>query len=363
MFKNKKTTGIKHLKIHLLVWVLYVFQEIVPTSILSGNYVNPLIYLAHYAVIIGFFYFFSDYSLPWALKTKTVWKIILIVCVQITVYTCAQYLVTLLLIFFKLRINKQSHIDFDTIFVLRNFYRCVLFMMFATGYYFLKNYLKELKKTQELERQRLEGIIERERSAQEMVIAQNAILKAQINPHFLFNTLDFIYHKVYHHSETAGEAVIKLAQLMRFAINSHQMEQSVILSEEIEQVENLLHLYQIRKSTPLNLLFFYDENVKPLKMIPLVLLTLVENIFKHADLNKEKDPAVLRLVIVEERLYISTDNLINPKQAIQRNKSGLANIQKRLCYAYGNEIVFEQTSTPTHFKVNISIPLKLLKLQ
>ncbi len=358
----QKKIWFKANKIHFLVWALYMFQESVLTSILSGNYSHPLIYLVHYAVIIVLFYFFGDYSLPWAVKSKTYkfWKILFIVFFQIIIYAYAHYWASLGLIFFKIDAN-QLHISFDATFVMRNFYRCVVFMMFATGYYFLKTYIAERKKTEALEKQRLEDIIKQQQIAQELIIAQNAFLKAQINPHFLFNTLDFIYHKVNQHSATAGEAVIKLAQMMRFAIDSDQMQETIILSDEIEQVENLVYLYQIRKSSALNIDFIYTEEVKQIQLIPLILLTLMENIFKHADLSDHVDRATLQVTIVEKLLHISCFNLINSKKVVHSNKSGLDNIKKRLYYAYGEEAVFEQTSTPTHFKVEISIPLKPLK--
>jgi sensor histidine kinase YesM len=364
LIKNQIKSWLIQNKIHFLVWALYMFQESVITSILSGNYSHPLIYLVHYAVIIVLFYFFGDYSLPWAVKSKTYrfWKILFIVFFQIIVYAYSHYWASLGLIFFKIEPN-QLQISFDTTFVLRNFYRCVVFMMFAAGYYFLKTYIAERKKSEALEKQRLEEIIKQQQIVQELVVAQNAVLKAQINPHFLFNTLDFIYHKINHHSEVTGEAVIKLSQMMRFAIETDQMEETIKLSDEIEQVENLMYLYQIRKSSALNVDFAYTEEVKQIQFIPLVLLTLMENIFKHANLSTDDDKATLQIEIIDELFHISSFNLIHPKKAVQSNQSGLANIQKRLNYAYGEEAVFEQTSTPTHFKVQISIPIRLLQLQ
>jgi LytS/YehU family sensor histidine kinase len=141
------------------------------------------------------------------------------------------------------------------------------------------------------------------------------------------------------------------------------MEETIKLSDEIEQVENLMYLYQIRKSSALNVDFTYTEEVKQIEFIPLVLLTLMENIFKHANLSAEDDKATLQIEIVNELLHISSFNLIHRKKVVHSNQSGLVNIQKRLSYAYGEEAVFEYASTPTHFKIQISIPVRLLQLQ
>ena len=350
-------------KVHIIVWMIYITYETVITSILFGNLIDPFIYLAHISVTICLFYLHADCLLPWALKFKSYvfWLLPLVIFVQILLYIFAHHCTTLFLLIFENSADNEDPVDY--MFIARNVYRCILFMGFSSGYYFLKTYIAERKKTEALEKQRLEEIIKQQQIAQELVVAQNAVLKAQINPHFLFNTLDFIYHKVNQHSETAGETVIKLSQMMRFAIESDQMGNSIDLSDEIEQVENLVYLYQIRKSSGLNVSFIYSEEVKQIEFIPLVLLTLMENIFKHADLSDDDDKAKLQIEIVDELFHISSFNLIHHKKAIYSNQSGLSNIQKRLSYAYGEEAVFEYASTPTHFKVDISIPMKLLKLQ
>ena len=208
----------------------------------------------------------------------------------------------------------------------------------------------------------MQTIIDRQKVAQELVIAQNAFLKAQINPHFLFNSLDFIYHNVNKHSEVAGEAIVKLAQMMRFAIDSNEMGDTIYLGEEIEQVENLLYLYQIRKTSDLNVHFSYTDEVRQLRLIPLVILTLVENIFKHGDISKDDDIAVINLAIVNEQLIIQTMNLINISTVQNSNHSGLNNIKKRLNYAYGDSVVCQNQTIGNHFKVNIVISIPLLKL-
>lgn len=362
MDKKQVIEGLKRYKIHFIIWTLYMFQETVVIVVLTGQFVNPLIYIVHYVVSIALFYLFGDYGLPWALrfKLKSIWRIPIVIVIQIGLYLIFHYFATAFLQLFEIGVTKEK-VVLDSVFILRNLYRCILFMGFSTGYYYLKTYLKERKKTEELEKERLEKIIQQQKIEQELVTAQNAFLKAQINPHFLFNTLDFIYHKVNAHSEVAGEAIVKLAQMMRFAIDSDEMGDTIYLADEIEQVESLLYLYQIRKTNDLNIHFSYTEVVKQLRLIPLVILTLVENIFKHGDISKDDDVAFVNLKIEKDYLIIQTTNLINSNKIENSNHSGLSNIQKRLNYAYGNEASFQYQTVNQHFKVNIQIPVKLLK--
>jgi two-component system LytT family sensor kinase len=349
----------KH-RLHYLIWALYIFYEAITLGILFNDWGSPIIYLSHYLIIIIYFYVNSNFSLPVALKDKrkSILLLPLIVILELSIYIIAQYLVSEFLIVVKI---AKDPVHLDYFFLIRNLYRGLLFMGFSTGYYYLKTYLKERKKTEDLEKERLEKIIQTQKIEQELVIAQNAFLKAQINPHFLFNTLDFIYHNVNKHSETAGQAVIRLAQMMRFAIDSDEMEQTIYLADEIEQVENLLYLYQIRKNSDLNVHFAYTDEVKQLRLIPLVLLTLVENIFKHGDISNADDIAFINIEVKNDVLIIQTINLINLNKIKDSNNSGLNNIQKRLNYAYGDEIIFQHQVSNNHFKVDVKLPIKLLK--
>ena len=233
-------------KIHLLIWLLYMIYEVLSLGILFHNFRSPLIYLSHYLVVVFLFYFHANIALPNATRNKKVapYLIVVVVLMELVVYVFAQYTVRLFLDAIKISATPIKALD--TPFVLRNVYRGVLFMGFSTGFYFLRNYVAERKKTAALEKDRLEKIIQQQKTAQELVLAENAFLKAQIKPHFLFNTLDFIYHKVNAHSAVAGEAIVKLAEMMRFAIHTEETGHHLQLANEIEQVENLIYLYQMK---------------------------------------------------------------------------------------------------------------------
>nr|WP_237488179.1 sensor histidine kinase [Hufsiella ginkgonis] len=219
-------------------------------------------------------------------------------------------------------------------------------------------YNKEKRRAEELERIRLNNIINQQRTEHELSKAQNAFLKAQINPHFLFNTLDFVYHKVNTLSLAASDAIITLAEMMRYAIDSDKKGDFVVLSEEIEQVENLLHLYQLRKNNELAIRFEHTPEVGGLEIIPLVLLTLVENIFKHGDLNSPGHEALIEVYRDDNYLHLNTSNLIGHKHNPDIPHTGLDNIERRLGYTYGDLKRFSYgAGDDNYFTVSVSIPL------
>jgi sensor histidine kinase YesM len=351
----------KH-RLHLVLWLIFILYESVVIGLITGVFGNPLTYITHYTIILFLFYIHANYSLPLALRnTKAaVWKLPLIICIEIVAFILISNFMDKLLVdshFIELKYFSLTYKN-----SLTYLYRGIYFMGFSTGYYFIRRYNKEKIKTNELEKQRLNDIIYRQKSEQELSKAQNAFLKAQINPHFLFNTLDFIYHNIVSLSPTAADTVITLAEMMRYAIDSDKMGDFIPLGDEIDQVENLLYLNQIRKNHELGFLLQYDEEVREIYLIPLVLLTMVENIFKHGNLTERGHNALVSIYLEDGALFIETDNLIDNKKKVAGNHMGLSNIQHRLKYAYGNDIIFNyHTDGTNHFKVQLGIPFSQLK--
>ncbi|MFA6084208.1 sensor histidine kinase [Mucilaginibacter sp.] len=350
-------------RLHILIWALFILYESVVIGLVSGKFGHPLTYAVHYTTIFILFYTHAGLFLPWSLKDKRAafWRLPLILAFEIAVYIVISYWIDKALMAAHI-VAYQKGFRLSYLYNLKMLYRAIYFLGFATGYYFLMTYIKEKKKTNELEKQRLKDIIYRQKSEQELTKAQNAFLKAQINPHLLFNTLDFIYHNIDATSPVAADAVIKLSEMMRFAIDSDKMGDFICFGEEIDQVENLLYLNQMRKNYELAFRLYYEEEARELYLIPLVLLTLVENIFKHGSLDQPGNEASVSIYTENGVFHIETDNLGDHQWPKPGSRTGLINIEKRLRYAYGNEAKLDYyTDEAHHFKLHLAIPMELLK--
>lgn len=111
--------------------------------------------------------------------------------------------------------------------------------------------------------------------------AELALLKVQINPHFFFNSLNNLYGMVLkNRNKQASEAILKLSDLMRYMLESNQ-EEKVSLSKEIKFIQNYLALEQIRISQDFDIQFEISLSHQNIEIPPLLLIPLVENIFKH----------------------------------------------------------------------------------
>lgn len=105
----------------------------------------------------------------------------------------------------------------------------------------------------------------------------------------------------------------------------------------------------------------YDEKIKKIRLIPLVLLTLVENIFKHGNLNVSADEAVINIYLDEDFFYINTYNLVSTNSAETGSHTGLKNIEQRLRFSYGADLVFDyRVDSTNHFYLQLNIPLPKL---
>ena len=347
------------LKYHILIWFLFIFYELSVVGARSKQFPNLYYEFSHYIVHAGFFYLFAHIILPWLLSVKRL-KLLFIILVMpafLGIYILTNFFLDKALIGLNLiNVNRSFNFNMDVLFA--NLYRCVYVLGFATGYYFFSSYLSSRKREELLQKENLNKILEKAEYDRQLVIAQNAYLKAQINPHFLFNTLNFLHNQVSDKLPLAGEAIIRLSEMMRFALDSHQFDKEIALAEEIEQVENLLFLSSIRQESNFNVLLQCEEEVKAIKIIPMVLLTLVENIIKHGDISDPNNPATLRIYRDVNCLIIESQNLIKVNfTKFYSSKSGLKNLTERLFYEYKEEFVLNQIIDGNSFKVIIKVPV------
>jgi two-component system, LytTR family, sensor kinase len=163
-------------------------------------------------------------------------------------------------------------------------------------------------------------------------------LKAQINPHFLHNTLNFLYAKSLPYSSELSEGILTLSDIMRYALSEgNAKDGKAPLKDEIEHVRNVIKINQLRFSNNLNVKFNVEGVVNGATIIPFVLITLVENAFKHGDLKSTDYPIEINLVIDHSKLsfYCRNKKKNGPKEL--STGIGLDNIQKRLDLAYGKD--------------------------
>ena len=157
-------------------------------------------------------------------------------------------------------------------------------------------------------------------------------LKSQLNPHFLFNTLNNIYSLVYFNSEKALPAIEKLSGIMRFTTYESQKDK-IKLEDEINYIKSYIELEELRQNNDLFVkLNVATENLQ-FELPPLVLSPLVENALKHGVWNAER-PVEILLECIDKQLLFRITNLVGKKKKDQVPGIGIENLKKRLQIYY-----------------------------
>jgi len=162
--------------------------------------------------------------------------------------------------------------------------------------------------------------------------AELQFLRSQINPHFLFNTLNNIYSLVYEQSPKAPEAVLKLAELMRYLL--YEQKEKVPLTREWQYVQNFIDLQRLRFPQELPLELKVEGAAEKHEIIPHLLICFIENAFKHGDFKDPSTPLRIRLACNGSTVMFETENKISQQQKDETGGVGIDNIKRRLELLY-----------------------------
>ncbi|MDB5207756.1 MAG: hypothetical protein JWR72_2831 [Flavisolibacter sp.] len=212
-------------------------------------------------------------------------------------------------------------------------------------------YLRDEKKQRKiLEEQKMQLEVEKSQ-------ANFNFLKAQINPHFLHNTLNFLYAKSLPYSTELSEGILTLSDIMRYALSpSATKDGKVMLKEEIEHVRNVIKINQLRFSNNLNVQFDVNGVVNGATIIPFILITLVENAFKHGDLKSPQYPIDIKLDVVgKSQMIFYCRNKKRPGAKELSTGIGLDNIKKQLDLTYGKGYVLNVKDEAEFYTTELTI--------
>ncbi|WEK36833.1 MAG: histidine kinase [Candidatus Pseudobacter hemicellulosilyticus] len=190
--------------------------------------------------------------------------------------------------------------------------------------------------------------------------AQLQLLKAQVHPHFLFNTLNNIYANTQATAPVASGMLMQLSDILRFILYEGSQPQ-VALAKELKMVQDYIALEQMRYDEQLDVFIDVPQNTDELTIAPLLLLPLVENCFKHGTSHMLEHPWMSLQVRLEDGLMQL--KLVNGKTALPAtdqaaNGIGISNVRQRLELLYPDKHIFTITNDPDVFIVNLSIQLR-----
>lgn len=342
---NKFSFSRRELIIFLVVSVGYLLMPlmVMPEITAQNNfYLQPffLRLLSESMLLLGFFLlnYFIFTSKLYFQKKYFFYLIVLVICFYMT-YKLPEML-------FKIeRLPKAD--DIQQISVRkspRTFMRWSSRVLMFSCMVLISLFLRQNKKYQEIK--------------EEKQLSEIAYLRAQINPHFLFNTLNNIYALTLQKSDFASDAVMKLSKMMRFVV-SESSKDLVPLQQDLEYIKNYIQLQQLRLVHKDSVEFIVDGPTNGFKISPLLLINFIENAFKYGVMDVVDTPIKIYITMVENQLELYVENEKENVQFDEKDKSevGMKNTRKRLEYMYANRHELHINEEENLYIVNLKLTL------
>lgn len=195
--------------------------------------------------------------------------------------------------------------------------------------------------------------------------AELAMYKSQINPHFLFNTLNSLYGLIISKSPNTEEAFIKFSELMKYTY-SH-IDDFIQASIEIENIEKYIYLQKIRLNHHTRVDFEYEIDNKEALIPSMTIITFIENMFKYGVSSSEDSELYIRIIIKDNRLTLLTKNPLRKSMdssdsnlgGIENREStniGIENTRKRLDLLFPDSYILEIDNSDDIYKLKFSCP-------
>ena len=238
-----------------------------------------------------------------------------------------------------------------------DFYDFADIVEFVFSFVFISSLLMFSKSWfRQLETDRKINLLEKEKLDAEI----NA-LKGQINPHFLFNSLNNLYSLSLDQDGRVPDIILRLSEMMRYLLYDTNVEK-VMLEKEIEHLENFIEMQELRLGENVDIKFEINGTPKSIKITPLLFLPLVENAFKHGEKSNENGAFVhIKLDILDNEILFQTTNRKGEIDKILEKNSGgvgLINLRKRLQLAYPNSHDFVNLNGTDSYTTILKINLK-----
>jgi two-component system, LytTR family, sensor kinase len=360
MFKSIISNKIT--KIHLTVWVAY--------TLYYGFLIKYFYHLPFNRALIGqtvlhrlgdvfLFYIIAVWVLPKFFLLKKLLLFIITLFSSISFYILFFYVLEFYVFqFLKITIPNDNPVYSQVI--AQAILQASNFIIFALGYYFSQRIIQQqreisqkdteianekavvaeqklvlIKKEKELAEEREKNAI----LAKEKAQAEMAFLRAQINPHFLFNSLNLIYSKVITSTkEIAAESILDFSRMMQYATSTKMQEDTVDVDGEIGFVKDYIKLFKARNRQGAYIDFEEEGYFGSHRVVPMVLITMVENALKHGLIDDLNNPIIIRASLIDEFFVFMIRNPKNPYPNDVAGKGntgvGIPNIIKRLNAVY-----------------------------
>ena len=297
------------------------------TPNIFGIFFNFFIYII---IPVGVFYFFYSLLIPKTIKATNSKNLIIPI---LFILICP----LLIVVFFK----------YFTISVALKFTYCVTLVYILTIIFAILGSLFRI----------LENWVIAEKLSKQNLQSELALLKYQINPHFLFNTLNNIDSLIRSNAEKASTTLVKLSEILRYMIYDTNFEK-VPLSNEIKHIESFIDLQKMQFSNKELAIFTIIGNPDNILIAPMLFIPFIENAFKHCTDKNIPNAIRINLSVVSNQVNFESLNVYDKTQNITKDETkgiGLNSVKRRLEIIYPNKYTLSIKEEDNTFKVKLSV--------
>jgi hypothetical protein len=185
--------------------------------------------------------------------------------------------------------------------------------------------------------------------------AELSFLKAQINPHFLFNTLNNIYSLAVTKNEHTADSIMKLSNIMRY-VTDDVREDFVSLDNEVGCIKDYIDLQRLRLGKKMNVEFSVSGEMQNKKIAPLILMTFIENVFKYGISNHEASDIVIKILAENHNItFFCQNKLFGIQRKTERTGIGIPNTRQRLQHLYPDKHFLDIKSANGLYTVQLTL--------
>lgn len=345
-FKMKTLTKNKELSLHLGYWVIFLFNSFIISGYNTNTYFSfkpvSIYTISFVAITITTFYLNYFFILKYVFKKNVLIRLICCYLGLFVFFATSRYLIEEKFIAYFTGYGNYNPITPLAYYLLDNFYWFSTPAVVSIMLWVIVQHIQSLERTAILLSEKKQAEIQ--------------FLKAQINPHFIFNTLNNIYALVVTKSEKALPALERLSELLRFT--TYETEKDFIeISMEIQYIESYVELENLRNKCLINVDFKKEIANANQLVPPYLIFPFFENAIKHAVLNDFENPIQIYLKLDSNELLLTSSNKCNRKQKDGQGGLGLENLKMRLEYYYPNQYTFEIIEEGQFFKCHLQIQL------
>ncbi|PWK27441.1 histidine kinase [Arcicella aurantiaca] len=341
----------KSLKFHIILWTInYLFHCVghftgSPTKI----YIVSLLIILYNVLVKTIVFYITLYCIiPLYLEKKQISKFILLMIFNIG----GVAFVSVLMNNFLPVAEGDKSVDLTFI---ENYVANLIDILGVFPFVFVFWYVNRIV-TQE----RIKIQIEQENHYLEQSIIETQLynLKNQINPDFLFRKLNYFYHESLPYSPNLSKGISLLTDMMHYAIDDDDDNLKVSLQKEIKHIQNFVEINQLRFNGRLQVEFDIVGVEKRHEIMPLILITFVENALKYGELFDKNNPLKIRLKVEDNNLFFTTFNLTRRGPKEDSEGIGIDNTQKRLSLGYVDNYSLDIKHEPEFYEVALYIKLE-----